>query len=561
MEKVITVSGEAGEGIKTFGNLLVEAFFYHGYYVFAEESYHSRIRGGLDAVTIRASEKQVLCSKGAIDIFVPLNKSIILYHQNAIGKEATITDKTVVICDKAAGIILPNKIELPATETAAKLALGKMTANTYLFGYLCKMLGIPIETAKKSLEKSMTADLIKTNLPMLEEGFKQSAPQDHELPKRDLQGMINVSASESVGSAAIISGARFYSGYPMTPGSGIMNFMAKKGPEFGIVVEQAEDEIAAMNMAIGASFAGVRQMVSTSGGGFALMVEALSLAGATETPIVVVLAQRPAPATGFPTRTEQADLLFAINAGHGEFARYVIAPRTADDAFWMTIKAYEISSKHQVPVIILIDQFLADSTMTCAKWDINAVKLDRHLAKEGEFETPYKRHRFTESGVSPRLVPMQTKWPVITDSDEHDEEGHISEDLEMRKLMVEKRNKKLDGIKSELSGPFAFGNGNTLLVGWGSTFGPIFETVEQNAGKLRMLHFNEVWPLHTKTLMEEVKKAGKVVAVEGNFTGQFAKLLAQETGIKIDEHICTYWGRQMTPELITRELARKGVLA
>ncbi|GAI97336.1 unnamed protein product, partial [marine sediment metagenome] len=275
----------------------------------------------------------------------------------------------------------------------------------------------------------------------------------------------------SLSLGAMAAGCKFMSAYPMTPSTGIITYLAGKAKQYGLVAEQAEDEIAAINMAIGASFAGARAMVATSGGGFSLMVEALGLAGMTETPLVIVEAQRPGPSTGLPTRTAQADLEFVLHASQGEFPRAIFAPATAEDAFWSVVKAFNVAEKYQVPVIIMSDQHLADSYFTCKKFDLGKVKIDRGIISDTELAKikDYRRHRFTQSGISPRAIPSQKGRIVITDSDEHDEEGHLTEDLELANKMVQKRLRKREGLVSEIEPPRVYPreDAELILIGMG----------------------------------------------------------------------------------------------
>jgi 2-oxoglutarate/2-oxoacid ferredoxin oxidoreductase subunit alpha len=554
MDITITVSGEAGQGVKTLGSLLSRVLFDRGYYIVEDESYHSRIRGGLDATTIRASDAPHHTVGAAIDLFIPLSGSIVPYHRPGNGHESEVGPSTRTLCDAKAGIDLPGTTLVPAAEQATAIAGDPRAANVFLFGAACHMLGIPVEAAQAAAHKALPERLLEKNIPVLSDGYSQPVLEIWSLPERKLEHQIAANGSQAMGAAAIVAGVKFYSGYPMTPGSGIMNYLAAHALDYGIVVEQAEDEIAAANMAVGASYAGVRQMVSTSGGGFALMVEALSLAGMTETPIVIVDAQRPAPATGLPTRTEQADLLFVLHAGHGEFVRYVVAPRTPEDAFLLTLKAYDLSSKYQIPAIILSDQQLADTTMTIPRWDLGDVHRDRHLAGPGSYQEPYQRYALTPSGVSARLVPLQSDWPVIVDSDEHDEVGHLTEDLDMRDLMVDKRLRRLTDLSREVDKPVILGKGPTLLIGWGSSFGALEEVVENHPSDLRLIHYSEVWPLRTDRLIAELERTRFAVAVEGNATAQFAQLIARETGKRIEHSILRYDGRPLTTTYIESKL-------
>ncbi len=554
MDITITVSGEAGQGVKTLGTLLSRALFDRGYYVVMDESYHSRIRGGLDAATIRAADTQ-RCAVGAVmDLFIPLSGSVVSWHRAGNGHETEIGPSTRTLCDARAGIDLPGATLLPAAERAAAVAGDLRAANVFLFGAACRMMGIPVEAAQAAARRALPIRLLEKNIPLVAEGCAQPVMEVWSLPRRKLEHHLMANGSQAIGAAAITAGVKFYSGYPMTPGSGIMNYLAAHAQDFGIVVEQAEDEISAANMAVGASYAGVRQMVSTSGGGFALMVEALSLAGMTETPVVIVDAQRPAPATGLPTRTEQGDLWFALHAGHGDFVRYLAAPRTAEDAFLLTLKAYDLSSNYQIPAIILSDQQLADTTVTIQRWELGDIHRGRHLAEPGSYQEPYQRYALTPSGVSPRLVPLQSEWPVIVDSDEHDEAGHITEDLDMRNLMVDKRLRRQQDLSHEIDDPVVLGRGPTLLIGWGSSFGALEELVQSHPSDLRLIHFSEIWPLRTERLATELEHARCAVAVEGNATAQFAQLVAQETGKHIEHAILRHDGRPLTAAYIEKGL-------
>jgi 2-oxoglutarate/2-oxoacid ferredoxin oxidoreductase subunit alpha len=331
-------------------------------------------------------------------------------------------------------------------------------------------------------------------------------------------------------------------------------------------------------MALGASFAGARAMTGTSGGGFSLMVEALGLSGMAEIPLVIVDMQRPGPVTGLPTRTEQGDLKFVISASQGEFPRMVIAPRYHSDAFWQTQRAFNLAEKYQIPVIILCDQYLGDASATVQTFDIGSIvdipdltgpaevaesKItgSTTIAGERADERGYLRYRFTRDGISPRLIPGKSENLVIIDSDEHDERGWITESAEMRTKMVDKRMRKLQGLEHELQEPEFIGleDFETLLVGWGSTYGPIREAVDllnrQQKGKYAALVFGDVYPLPQKLLREKAAKAGKIVNVEQNATGQLASLIREQTGLICSSSVLKYDGRQISGEEIARILA------
>jgi 2-oxoglutarate ferredoxin oxidoreductase subunit alpha len=373
-----------------------------------------------------------------------------------------------------------------------------------------------------------------------------------------------VGGVESIALGALASGCKFYSAYPMTPSTGIMNYLASKEKEYGVVVEQAEDEIAAINMALGASFAGTRAMTGTSGGGFSLMVEGLSLSGMTETPVVIAMGQRPGPATGFPTRSEQGELQFLVSAGHGEFPRVIFAPGTPREAFYLTNKAFELAERFQIPVFILFDTYLADTQRTFGGFDLSKLRYQEYRLRGDAFKklSSYKRYAHTATGISPLGVPGDARHLVVTDSDEHDEEGHIVEDALTRVNMVEKRLfKKLPLIRQEIAPPFLYGDHDprVVLTGWGSTYGVMKEVVDvlAKSTSIAMLHFSEVFPLPLRERFDYVKfldRAKLPLCVENNATGQFSRLMRSETGFEFSGHIHKYDGRPFTVEGLTGEV-------
>jgi 2-oxoglutarate ferredoxin oxidoreductase subunit alpha len=370
-----------------------------------------------------------------------------------------------------------------------------------------------------------------------------------------------MNGNEAIALGALSAGVRFYSFYPMTPSTSIGQYLAGQAKRTGLIVEQGEDEIAVINMAIGSSFAGAPSMVSTSGGGFALMVEGVSLAAMTETPLVIVVAQRPAPATGLPTRTEQADLEFVLHAGHGEFPRAIFSPGTIEECFRLTRRAFDLAERFQGPMFLLTDQFLADSYRAVSPFDVADVTPVRAGAEAEAVSEPYRRHALTESGVSPRLLPGVSKHLVVTDSDEHTEDGHLTEDLSVRGQMVRKRLRKQDGIRREVIPPEFEGDEkpDLLLVSWGSSKGAVQEAGAQarsEGRRVATLHFSQVWPLVPEPFTGLLREAGEVVCVEGNATGQFARLVYRETGFRIERRVLRYDGLPITPELILRELRR-----
>jgi 2-oxoglutarate ferredoxin oxidoreductase subunit alpha len=374
-----------------------------------------------------------------------------------------------------------------------------------------------------------------------------------------------LNGNEALALGALAAGCKFVSAYPMTPSTTIMEYMAGKADELGIVVVQPEDEISAINMIIGAAYAGVRAMTATSGGGFCLMVEGLGLAGMTETPVVVVDGQRAGPAIGLPTRTEQGDLLFALHAAHGDFPRVVMAPANVEDAFWLTVKAFNLAEEYQVPVIILTDQYLASSYATAERFDLSRVQIKRGVlvseTDQSKLER-YKRYEITASGISPRAFPLQSTALVVADSDEHNEEGHLVEDAETRTAMMLKRQRKLGSLEKEISGPRTYGTAQAdiTLIGWGSTLGALREAVDlstQDGLSVNMVHFSEIWPFPAEAADLALRGAKKTFAVESNATAQFAHLLRAETGHQVSGSILKFDGRPFTPAYVLRQLKKK----
>jgi 2-oxoglutarate ferredoxin oxidoreductase subunit alpha len=339
----------------------------------------------------------------------------------------------------------------------------------------------------------------------------------------------------------------------MSPATGVIRNLTAMTEKIPFVVEQAEDEIAAVNMIVGASFAGVRAMTSTSGGGFCLMTEGLGLAGITEIPIVIVNAQRPGPATGLPTRTAQGDLLFVINASQDEFPRFVFAPRSVDEAFSLTILAFELAEKYQVPAIVLTDQFLNDSVFLTREKFIAPERPARFIATDEDLKNPenYLRFAVTDTGVSPRALPCRGKAIVTTSGNEHLEDGHISEDKDNRTRMVDKRNTKLAAMTAELDGPEGyFEDADLIIIGWGSSAGAVKEAVELLREKdinVGCLTFSHIWPFPVEKIKTAVRHAKKCVTVELNATAQFKRLLRQEAGIECAGAILKYDGRPLLP--------------
>lgn len=542
MKYNILIGGAAGLGMDTISVLIEKILKRKGYSIHSSKDYMSRVRGGHNFIQVRVSTEPIYSHWPVLDVIIALDKETVEFHQERL------TAQGVIICDEAMEVQDSRALKVPMAKIAAEVG-NPRTSGSVAAGALLKLLGQSLELAAEVFEEKFEKESAASNLAAFQKGYEFTSKRfELNTDKKDENILINGNAAIAMG--ALAGGVSFYASYPMTPATSIMTQLSMRQDDAGIVVEQVEDEISAINMAIGASYAGVRAMTGTSGGGFALMVEALSLQGIMELPLVVVNSQRPGPSTGIATRTEQSDLDFVLTAGHGEFPRMVLAVRNPEDAFYQTARALNIADKYQALVIILTDQYLADSARTIAPFDFEKVTIDRCFSSPAVGED-YKRYVPTENGVSPRIVPGKIPGAVVlADSHEHNEYGHISESAEIRTAMMKKRMKKLEGISAEMIEPEYFGveEPEILLLGWGSMEGPLQEAVElltQEGIAVGALVFGDLYPLPVKKLKKYAAKAQKLVNVEQNFTGQLARLIRQETGIFMTDSILNYNGRQL----------------
>jgi 2-oxoglutarate ferredoxin oxidoreductase subunit alpha len=550
--KNVLIGGEAGQGLQTVGHLLAKSLVRSGYSIHVTQTYESRVRGGHNTFSIRFGPQKVPAGQEAIDILIALNEETIDFHQKELKKTG------LIIGDGEWKRKGKNWIGLPLKE------LGEKTYwNTACMGVAAGLIGLDEEVVAKAIEDTFGEKGSQENRKVLGASYpwlKQQSRDWEKLPAvpRPAKRLL-MNAHEAVALGAISAGLKFCAFYPMSPSMSIAQTLIDWAGEMGLVVEQAEDEIAAVNMAIGASFAGVPSMVPTSGGGFALMVEAVSLAAVSETPLVIIVGQRPGPATGLATRTEQGDLWFVLHASHGEFPRAVFAPGTLEECFHLTRKAFELAEKYQGPMFVLTDHFFADSYREMKPVDVSKLSFVRPQGDPSSVKTPYLRYRITKKGISPRLLPGLTKHLVVADSHEHTEDGHLTENLSIRPKMVDKRLRKGDGIRSEVIPPSFQGDErpDLLLVSWGSTQGAAAEAAAQwGSGKKKAatLHFSQVWPMIPNQFMKRLEQAKRVVAVEGNATGQLAQLIRRETGFVVKKRVLRYDGLPITPEYILRHL-------
>lgn len=549
----IVIGGEAGQGLATIGQLLARGVTRAGYHLLVDQKYMSRIRGGHNTFSIRIGSKPIVSLTEDIDILVALNEETIELHKDDLTADAVVIAGDHVKTDGLKSVSIPFKELAPKQLFYNVVALGVLGATIRLdISYLEGML--------KDTFYKKGDEVVEANVDVLRKAYswtEEQGVETEELESAESSGeKLMMNGNEAIAMGALAAGCNFLSFYPMTPSTSVALNLIAKGRKLGLKFEQVEDEIAAMNMAIGASYAGAKAIVTTSGGGFALMVEGVSLAGVSETPVVTVVVQRPGPATGMATRTEQADLNLVLYAGHGEFPRAIFAPGTVEECFYLTHRAFDLAEQYQTPMFVLSDQYLADSYRDVAPFDIDGLpEVAKPLMDAPEM--PYKRYELTDDGVSPRVVPGFSEALVRADSHEHDEMSRITEDGANRVRQNSKRIVKGCGIWQDVIGPDYYGeeNPDVLLLCWGSTLGACLEAAESLPNKkAAVLHFKQVYPLREEQFMDYLESAKEVVAVEGNATGQFAKLLAKETCFRVGNYILRFDGRPMTPQYVLKGL-------
>ena len=554
----ILIGGEAGGGLVTIGQILAKSLVRRGYSILVTQDYQSRIRGGHNTFGIRVGIEKILAPKESIDLLIALNEETVWLHKEELSNGGrVIVDGAYCIGDIVC-------VEVPFSQLA-----DKRYENTAALGVACSLLGLDemlVAATLKDYIGKKTTEVVETNLDVLGKAYRWGGDQSPSVsiklkPVSKPEKRLMMNGNEAIALGAFSAGVKFCAFYPMTPATSIVMNLIAHAKGMGILVEQAEDEIAAINMAIGASFAGASSMVATSGGGFALMTEGVSLAAMTETPVVIVVAQRPGPATGLPTRTEQGDLEFVLHSGHGEFPRAVFAPGSIEECFDLTRRAFELSERYQGPVFLLTDQYLADSYRAVDPFDIKNLPQFGPSDVTTVSDTPYNRYQITDSGISPRLLPGLTQHLVVADSDEHTGDGHITENLSVRKQMVEKRLRKGIGILEEVIPPERSGEvrPDLLIVSWGSNRGAVQEAASMLRGEglsVSILHFSQVWPLLPSQFLNTLNEAREVVCVEGNATGQFSRLIGRETGFQIPKRVLRYDGLPITPEYIRLQIKK-----
>ena len=545
----ILVGGAAGEGSRKAGLMIAKLFSNLGYRIFIYDDYQSLIRGGHSFSQIRASNKKVLTHRKKIDFLLALDETTIRKHQADLDKKGVIiynSDEISIKDENAIGI---------ATETIVKKAGGvSIMGNSAFIAGFAKIIGIGWKTLEKLFKKEFKKSK-GVNLKIAKKAFNDTKNLI-KIKKLNQKSLSVLTGNEALSLGAVKAGLDFYIAYPMTPATGILHYLAARKEDFGIAVAQLENEVGIVNAAIGASYTGARTMVGTSGGGFALMTEGLSLAAQSEIPLVIVESQRMSPATGVPTYSGQGDLLFALTAGHGDILRFVIAPGDADEACFWAGKILNLSWKYQTPSILLIDKEISESTFSFDKNILNKIKYEKPSVwdKDGQ----YLRYKNTKNGISPLAFPGEKNVISKANSYEHDEFGITVEDEKSTEKMQNKRLRKFKEMKKEVNKLEAikiYGNkyAKKAIIVWGSTKGPAKEAAEKLG--IKMIQPIILEPFPKKQMKEALRGVNKLILLETNALGQMEKVL-NCYGIRVDRKILKYNARPFLPEEIEKKLSK-----
>jgi len=576
-EFTVGIAGAAGDGLDKSGDTLAKSVSRLGLYVYAYNSYQSIIRGGHIWLRVRIGEEKVYSHGDHLNLLIALNQDTVERHAREVETGGAVlynsdrfTCERSLLRDGVVGLPLPvNEIIKPFGR------LLPIMQNTVALGALMFLLQLEFDSAAGVLSDTFQHKgqaVIDQNVKILRAGYDHA--REHFVPLVKEAWKFSrirrpfVTGNELYALGGVAAGCKFYSAYPMTPASSILHWMASHGEKCGVVVKQCEDELAVINMAIGAGHAGVRSMCATSGGGFALMTEAIGMAGMLEAPVVVVSVQRGGPSTGIPTKTEQGDLNQVFGASQGDFPRAIIAPTDTTDCFATTVEAFNLAEKYQLPVLIISDLLVSEHPETI---EPSALRHDVPIER-GELVTswpkdngPFKRYKNTPSGVSPRALPGTEGTEYVAATDEHDEEGILISDVftsqPVRRKIMERRMKKIDGVLREMKPPALEGPADApvTLIGWGSTAGVIREAralLATEGIRCNQLQIKYLHPFHAREITAILRKSKTLLCVEGNYSGQFARFLRAETGIGVRDKILKYDGEPFEPRIIADEVKR-----
>ena len=562
----IGIGGAAGQGVATPGDIFAKIFSRRGLHLNAYNAYQSIIRGGHTFLTIRAGVDPVTNMGDTLELLIPLNQDTMDRHLRLLraGGGCIYNADSIKPGEPADGVQL---CPLPVS-TLADITKNKVAQNTLAMGAGLSMMGIGFNSLESVIREQFgkkVAAVADENIAVARAGYDYATqnfkPFANPVPMTDTKyAVLSGNAALAMGGAA--AGVKFYCAYPMSPSTGVLHWFASNGRKAGIMVRQVEDEIGVVNMVIGAAQAGVRAMCATSGGGFALMSEALGLSAMAEIPIVVINCMRAGPSTGVPTKTEQGDLWQMLGAAFGDYPRVIAAPLDIGDCFTLMAEIWNVADKFQVPGLVLADLLLSEGRLSVDPKVLNfAPPIDRGemITEPNGDHGAYNRYLITESGVSPRAIPGVPGYTHVVSSDEHDENGVLISDMYTnagkRRAMMEKRMRKEQGIAAAVPPPRLQGpkDADVTLIGWGSTQGVIEEARAQLAEQgitANQLQIRWLVPLHGEAILDQLRNAKRTIIVENNFSGQFARYLRSETSFVPDGHIRKYDGEPFMPHHI-----------
>ena len=561
----VSIGGAAGQGIATPGNILARIVARRGLYLYAYNAYQSIVRGGHIFLTVRISDHKLYSHGDRLDLLVCLNQDTMDRHLGLMGSGSRVIFNSDTITPGPAGdgaLMCP----MPVAELSEG-SRNKLIQNTISLGVMAFLLGMDFQNLEDALTLQLQRkdrDTIDENVGVARAGFDYAARNFEPYPEAVPIGpkpLALWTGNEALAMGGAAAGVKFYAAYPMSPSTGVLHWMARNARELGIMVRQAEDEIAVANMTIGAAHTGCRAMCATSGGGFALMTEAIGSAGMMEIPAVFINVQRAGPSTGVPTKTEQGDLWQVLGASQGDFERFIVAPRNALDGFNTIPELFDLCDRYQCPGIVISDLLNSEGTFSIDPDDIDMhPAIDRgEVITEPSTTDSYLRYKDTKSGISPRALPGIEGYVHVVATDEHDEDGVLISDEftdpHKRRRMVEKRARKFKDVARAVAPPELEGpaDAEVTLIGWGSTYGVIKEAVVQlETAGIAANHLPIKWivPFHVRAVSDVVAAAKRTIIVENNYSGQFFRYLRSETGLGVDGHIRKYDGEPFMPHHI-----------
>ncbi len=560
----IRIGGEAGQGTATAAEILAKIFLKLGYHLFTSKEYASQIQGGHNYHNLRVSTKPVKAETKEIDYLLAFNEFTLTKHQEFVA------EKGIIFYDQQYSSALKKKKSIASVSIPWQKLKQQypQLLNAIFVGATVKALGIDFSCLSEAVQEKFKhkSELQKIFLEAAKTGFELTSAKTQIKPLSSKFNSTYLTGKDAIVKGALKAGLTFHAQYPMTPVSGILHSLVQEAiKNKNLKVVQPEDEIAVISMALGASYAGARAMIATAGGGFALMVESLGLAGMAEIPLVIIEGQRPGPATGLPTKTEQGDLLFVLNAAPGDFPKVVIAPRNAEECYTETKRAFYLAEKYQLPVIVLVDKHLAES--------FQSLDLEKE-EKEFQFDyskrinilTEVKKYDLNPDGLfkrydhSFRTIPGTKNGIYTCAGDEHDSVGYITEEPQIRIKMMQRRMHKLDLIAKELPKPELVGDkkAKITLLCWGNNFETVKEAMERlNSKKLNILALKYLWPFPAQEVQKLLASSKHLILFENNYTGQLGQLITQKTGLEIEDKILGYDGLPFTVEEVYTELKKR----